>query len=242
MKFKPIALVVIGMLLGSTITLTLTRPSASTAEILACTNKKSGKMRLTVMRECDSQTEDQSLVTDLWSLQPSTSTVQPETTTSVPRLKQYVIDSKGKQIGVLVDKDGASKYFVETQSGIWGYGVSHPQISGFLNRISLYFDSKCKRPYLSGFQQPKNAMMTAINFETDLTTDGYVATTGPLPMPKSGWIIQEIRDSNTEEIIERKCTTWNGTDSLEVEVNSSFFKSEPVSFPAYTPPLRIIEK
>ena len=58
MKFKPVALLVIGLFLGSAMTLMVIKSSSPSNEILACTNKKSGKVRLTVSGQSSSESED----------------------------------------------------------------------------------------------------------------------------------------------------------------------------------------
>jgi ribosomal protein L17 len=114
------------------------------------------------------------------------------------------------------------------------------------NRVQNVYQSIGNLVLVNGLQRvysDKDPIDKSDLYKQDQSIFAQALSTGPhTEDPLMSGIIQEIRDSNTEEIIERKCTTWNGTDSLEVEVDSSFFKSEPVSFPAYTPPLRIIEK
>ena len=144
MKFKPIALVVIGVLLGSTITLTITRPSASTAEILACTNKKSGKTRLTISGECNIKTESESTVTDLWSLQPTTSiSTQPKT------LKKHVVDANGKDLGELVTREGLNNFWTLFDCGLYNLD-NNGRASGniFSWDPPIFEDDKCRLPYI----------------------------------------------------------------------------------------------
>jgi hypothetical protein len=101
MKFKAAAFICIGVLLGSTITLIATRPNNSTAEILACTDKSTGKTRLTVSGTCNDSLESKNLVTDLWGLQPSTSAPPVTTPTTTRVLKKHVVDANGKDLGEL---------------------------------------------------------------------------------------------------------------------------------------------
>ena len=230
---------VIGVLLGSTITLTLSRPPASTAEVIACTNKSSGVVRLLTRGRCDSSNELEYLVRDLQSILP-TSSVLPTTTTGTRVPQKFVVDSTGKTLGQLTKEDGFSSFIVRTKAGIWSFGISYPRISGFLYKIGLYFDSKCQRPYLAGFLQPDKLLHTAVDDEQK--SFGYMASTGPLPMPTKAWVIQTTRDPATEVIQETRCVQWNEGESLEVETGAQFFKSVKVPLISYTPPLKIVEK
>lgn len=95
----------IGLLIGSTTTLALTRQSDSQREILACTHRKTGKVRLTITGTCYLDRESESPVMDLWSLQPAPPTSQEtvESPNTVARqLTKHVVDSNGKNLGELI--------------------------------------------------------------------------------------------------------------------------------------------
>lgn len=152
MKFKAVAFLCIGVLLGSTITLIATRPNNTTAEILACTDKASGKTRLTVSGACNDSLESKNPVTDLWGLQPSTSAPPATTATTTKVLKKYVVDAKGKTVGELVSNDGLRNFWVISEGGnfflssgsnaaegeAWAGDSSHP----------VFSEPTCQVPYI----------------------------------------------------------------------------------------------
>jgi hypothetical protein len=197
MKFKPIALVVIGILLGSTITLTLTRPSASTAEILACTNKKSGKTRLTISDKCNIKTESMSAVTDLWGLQPTTSTsVQPKA------LKKHVVDAQGKDLGELISNDGLQSFWVKTSTGVFEI-TSEGWVRGELGPTDppTFADSNCSLAYLWYDEDNKNDLELARATLDPKNPNGSKSMTGfkvngpPISTPKSMWLYNTPRNA-----------------------------------------------
>lgn len=153
MRRSSLALVMIGLLIGSTATLALTRQSSSQREILACTNKASGKVRLTVTGTCDPVRESESPVSDLWSLQPAPPTSQTavESTTTVARqLTKHVVDSNGKDLGVLISNDGFQSFWVEYQGGrfnitaggsAWGEGWAGDPV--------MFSERTCQIPFIN---------------------------------------------------------------------------------------------
>ena len=105
MKFKSWVLLVTGLLTGAAGTLILAQQSSAPQEILACTHNSTGKVRLTVTGDCNPATETQSVVNDLWALQPTTTAGLSTTavSTSVPMsLTKHVVDSQGRDLGVLI--------------------------------------------------------------------------------------------------------------------------------------------
>jgi len=144
MKFKPIALVAIGILLGSTITLTLTRPSTSNSGILACTNKSTGKTRLTISGKCNIKSESQSPVTDLWGFQPTS-----PTSTQPKALKKHVVDANGQDLGELVTQEGLNLFWPMYKGGLFSLDNSG-RAGGTIYSWDppIFEDKKCRLPYI----------------------------------------------------------------------------------------------
>jgi hypothetical protein len=240
MKFKPIALVVIGILLGSTITLTLTRPSVSTAEILACTNKKSGKTRLTISDECNNKTESKSAVTDLWGLQRTTSP-----STEPKALKKHVVDANGKDLGDLIEAQGLDFFWIDTTTGVWQVSADEEYVSAKL--YTEYFsDAKCRRPYLYGDKQSSEEMMRAVvEVRRDLPKTrkkervGFKTVGGLIKFPDVSYVLKGWgNDFLTCVPLNRKeADNWQ-----EGGAPKFVYRSTQVSMPSYSPPLRIVEK
>jgi hypothetical protein len=260
MKFKPIALVVIGILLGSTITLTLTRPSASTAEILACTNKKSGKTRLTISDECNIKTESKSAVTDLWGLQPTTST-----STKPKALKKHIVDVNGRDLGELLSQDFATNsYWVQNSNGIFNIyadGKVFANISSW--DPAIFEDPKCQLPLLGGLTQG-NDLTTAraiveipsIGTPSNKTVSMAFKPVGksiPTPVELFFYVTPASIEANESyfENTGRKTNEWMTragcirvkSSDIDTETRTkTVFRSSKVDIPIFTPPLKIVEK
>ena len=263
MKFKPIALLVIGLLLGSTITLTLTRPSASTAEILACTNKKSGKTRLTITGECNNQTESQSAVTDLWSLQP----VSPSSTQS-PSLKKHVVDSNGKDLGELLSQDfDTNSYWIQNLNGVFNI-YADGKVFANLNSWDppIFQDSSCQLPLLGGEVQGSDlATARAVVAIPSLGTPSnktqriaFKPVGKSIPTPtevffyvspasiqaNESWFENTGRRAN-EWMTKAGCIKVNSSDASDAASETftkTVFRSSRVDIPVFTPPFNLIEK
>jgi hypothetical protein len=262
MKFKPIALVVIGILLASTITLTFTRPSTSTAEILACTNKSTGKTRLTISGKCNIKSESQSPVTDLWGLQPTSSTsTQPKS------LKKHVVDASGKDLGELISNDGLQNFWITTNGGLFnistgGYVYGE---SGAWDPV-FYSDKSCQIPYFGVEQDVQYSSRTRAVVEVpklgppsnQLIRRAYRPVGRPQPSPKLVYFYVTPRTSklvqqatNPDYINKYGWQATPGCLRVELEklrnmseagVPKKVLKSSPVDLPTYRSPLTIVEK
>ena len=262
MKFKPVALVVIGVLLGSTVTLAITRPSASTAEVLACTNKKSGKTRLTISGKCNIESESQSPVTDLWSLQPTSSTsIQPKA------LKKHVVDANGKDLGELVSNDGLQNFWITTNGGLFNISTG-----GFVYGESgawdpvFFSDKSCQVPYFGVEQGVQYSSRTRAVVEVpklgppsnQLIRKAYRPLGRPMPSPKFVYFYVTPRRS---KLVQQATTPgyieeygWQSTAGcrrVELEklknmsesgIPNEVLKSTFVDMPVYKAPLTIVEK
>lgn len=266
MKFKPIALVVIGVLLGSTITLTLTRPSASTTEILACTNKKSGKTRLTISGECDSMSESKSTVTDLWGLQPTSST-----STQLKALKKHVVDSTGKDLGELISNDGTQSFWILFQGGRFNITSSgYVSGEGWGGDPVAFSDSKCQVPYLWPTEGIEiKSMRTVITAppsgkpSNTLTARAFKPSGSLVTKPKGLYRYNSPKEAKfwAETFANRNSTdpidpeqlwkTKEGCQKLQIEIfeegmsgglPSKMYLSTEVVIPKYSAPLVIVEK
>jgi hypothetical protein len=264
MKFKPITLVVIGILLGSTITLAVTRPATEQVEILACANKSTGKTRLTISGACNFETETESAVTDLWGLQPTTST-----STQPRALKKYVVDANGQNLGELVTREGLNLFWTMYKGGLFSLDNSGG-IGGTVSSWDppIYSDSKCRNPYL-GYWQNENKSSTRAVVEIaplgspskPLEKRAFQATGNPIATPKTVFYFVTPEQSKiynsrlNSSVIAPEIVPW-----LEVpgcvritsnEANKYGFggstprqvlRSIPAPTPVFTGPLSIIEK
>ena len=236
MKFKPIALVVIGLLLGSTVTQYFVTPSTSTTEILACVSKTSGKTRLTTSGTCDNNTETETPVTDLWSLQPTTSA--PPITAP---LKKYVVDARGKTVGELVSNEGLRSFWILVQGGLFNISVGG-YITGdvFSGDQSIFSDKQCQAPYFAVMEGDTYAQQTRavvrIPKQGPPCTAEYFQSRPNVTDPnfadawatKAGCVRVELE----------KLTDQSGEAGIPKQV----MNSAPVDIPTYTSPLSIVEK
>ena len=256
MKFKPVALIVIGLLLGSSITMFLKQSPASTtmllkqsptstAEILACINKNSLKVRLTVSGTCDVATENMSPVSDLWSLQPTTPSTT--TTTVATQTKTYVIDGNGKSLGLLTDTEGREAYWVQTDTGKWRLSLSDADVSGILRPINslegpLYIDAGCTsplfRPISTSRPENERAVVEIIitkNGKTSISRRGFRIEGELIGLPK---IIFGFGYSEDYEVTCAVQDKSNITDQVPKKV----YKSKPVDTPTYKLTLKTLNK
>ncbi len=245
MKVKPIALVVIGMLLGSTITLTLTRPSASTAEILACTNKKSGKVRLTNAGECNIQTESESSVTDLWGLQSTTVPQVQSTSTTTTLRKKYVVDAKGKTLGLLTATEGRTALWVLSTTGQWRLSTERIEVSGYMNPAGtlegpIFSDAQCSLPLLK-LGEGTNLKLERAVVEVMTVKDGLVSTIRRAfqPIGRAIELPQVIYGFGYEDN-QLKCIPEQESSVTDKPI--LVVKSRAVNAPSYSLPLAIKEK
>jgi hypothetical protein len=247
MKFKPIALVVIGILLGSIITLTFTRPSTSTAEILACTNKKSGKVRLTNAGECNIQTESESSVTDLWGLQSTTvPQVQSTSTTTTTLRKKYVVDAKGQTLGLLFATEGRTALWVLSTTGRWRLSTENNEVSGYMNPAGtlegpIFSDAQCSLPLLK-LGEGTNLKLERAVAEVMTVKDGLASTIRRAfqPIGRAIELPQVIygfgyEDNQLKCIPEQESSIVGKKPFLVV-------KSRAVKAPSYSLPFSIVEK
>jgi hypothetical protein len=268
MKFKAAAFLCIGVLLGSTITLASTRSTKYSGDVLACTDKVSGKTRLTISGECDESIESTELVTDLWGLQPSTSAPPATTPTTTRVLKKYVVDRSGKTVGELISNDGVQNFWVLFEGG--NYNVSaggFTYANGWSGDPTVFSDSRCQLPFLipqSGIDvsslrlvvdvpatsRPTNKKVRkafrAVGVEISTPQKIYVYNT---PKDAQYWIdYYGTRDSVPEE---RLWKTKKGCVSIthdEYERFNSFqvaprvYRTVTTRLPTYSPPLSVIEK
>lgn len=266
MKFKPIALVVIGMLLGSTITLTLTRPTASTAEVLACTNKKSGKTRLTISDECNNKTESKSAVTDLWGLQPTSSTsTQPQA------LKKHVVDAQGRDLGELVTREGLNNFWTIFDGGLYNLD-NNGRISGTISSWDppIFEDDKCQLPYIgyptdvidkttraivetmpsgSPSSEPQRGAFRVRGNLITIPSSVYIYVT---PAWSKGYLTTKKNNSESSAFEDSPWLEKPGCISVTKQVAidhgiggrppKRIYRSMPASTPVFTGPLSIVEK
>jgi len=245
MKFKPIALVVIGLLLGSTGTQYFLTPSTSTTEILACVSKTTGKTRLTTSGTCDSNTETVTALTDLWSLQPTTSV--PPTTTAATQKKTYVIDGNGRNLGLVTDTEGRDAYWVKTDTGNWRLSLSDVDVSGILRPLNslegpLYIDAGCTsplfRPISTSRTEDERAVVEVLvtkNGSTSISKRGFRIKGELIVLPKIIFGFAYSEDNKLSCAAQDKSVITN-------EVPKKVYKSKPVDIPTYTSPLSIVEK
>jgi hypothetical protein len=245
MKFKPIALVVIGILLGSTITLTLTRPSASTAEILACTNKKSGKVRLTNAGECNIQTESESSVTDLWGLQSTTVPQVQSTSTTTTLRKKYVVDAKGKTLGLLTATEGRTALWVLSTTGQWRLSTERIEVSGYMNPAGtlegpIFSDAQCSLPLLK-LGEGTNLKLERAVVEVMTVKDGLASTIRRAfqPIGRAIELPQVIYGFGYEDN-QLKCIPEQESSVTDKPI--LVVKSRAVEQLSYSLPLSIVEK
>ena len=260
-KLKPFALVVIGVLLGSTITLTLTRPSVSTAEILACTNKKSGKTRLTISGKCNIESESQLPVIDLWGLQPTTSiSTQPK------NLKKHVVDANGKDLGELISNDGLRSFWVKTSTGVFEL-TSEGWVRGELAPTDppSFSDSNCSLPYLyydEGNNQDLELARAALdpkNPNGSKSMSGFKVNGSPISTPKSMWLyntpsnakrMRQQQESSDTTIVNQgwlksgciKVTLEEIKDWPEGGFPKKVYRTTAVKVPSWAGALSIVEK
>ena len=264
MKFKPIALVVIGLLLGSTVTQYFVTPSTSTTEILACVSKTSGKTRLTTSGTCDNNTETETPVTDLWSLQPTTSA--PPITAP---LKKYVVDARGKTVGELVSNEGLRSFWILVQGGLFNISVGG-YITGdvFSGDLSIFSDKQCQAPYFAVMEGDTYSQQTRAVVRIpkqgppsdQFIRKAFRPTGSPKASPK--FVYFYVTPSTAEYFQSRpNVTDPNFADawatkagcvrveleklkdqSGEVGVPKQVMNSAPVDIPTYTSPLSIVEK
>ena len=247
MKFRPLALVVVGLLLGSTITLTLTRPSLSTAEILACINKKSGETRLTIAGECNIKTESESTVTDLLSLQSTTtSPAQPTPPTTTLR-KKYVVDAKGKNLGLLTSSEGRAALWVLSATGQWRLSIETTEVSGFLRPANtlegpIFSDEECSLPLLRvvaegtdlKFERAVAEAMTIKGGQSSITRRAFQPTGRAIGLP-SVFYGFGYEENQLTCVREQESSITDGKPTFVV-------KSKAVEPPTYSLPLSIVEK
>jgi hypothetical protein len=247
MKFKPIALVVIGVLLGSTITLCVTRLSAPSSEILACTNKKSGKVRLTITSECNIKTESKSAVTDLWGLQPTTVPPFQSTSTTMAMRKKYVVDANGKNLGLLTSSEGRTALWVFSPTGQWRLSVETTEVSGFLHPANtlegpIFSDEECSLPLLRVVNEgtdlkSERAVVEVMIFKgakRSVTRRAFQPTGRAIGLPPVfygfGYVENQLTCVREQE------------SSITGEMPIVVVKTKAVKAPTYSLPLSIVEK
>ena len=260
MKFKSIALLIIGLLLGSTFTLSVTRSSTHPNEILACTNKKSGKIRLTITGECKNQTESKYQVTDLWSLQPVASP-----STQPPSLKKHVVDSNGKDLGELLSQDFATNsYWIQNLDGVFNI-YADGKVFANLNSWDppIFQDSNCQLPLLGGEVQGSDLVtaraVVAIpslgtpSNKTQLIAFKPVGKSIPTPTKLFVYVSPSTIRGNesyfentgrreNEWMTKAGCLKVNSREIASMTFTKTLFRSSRVNIPVFTPPLNIIEK
>lgn len=273
MKFKSWVLLVTGLLTGAAGTLYLV-PFSSQQEVLACTHKNSGKVRLTVADDCNLTTETKSVVDDLWGLLPTTTAGLPTTvvSTSVPiSLTKHVVDSKGRDLGVMISNDGFQSFWVEFKGGrfninsggtVWGEGWAGNPI--------VFSEKTCQIPFVMPVESAEISSLRAVvdlpvlgppSNKTSRRAFRPVGNLVPTPRfvyrynpPSSAkyWTDYYQSRSTTDPIdSERLWQTKPGCLRLtisEFEKNDSFglpprvYKSTPAALPVFTSPLKIVEK
>lgn len=223
---------------GSAGTLALTQQSSSSREILACTHKKSGKVRLIAAGDCNPDSETQSVVEDLWALQPTVPGTDQPTTTAAKTSTKHVVDSTGEDLGLLVAVDGIDTYWTRTGSGVWGLGISERRFQAQFGHLEIYSDANCTLPlipYRSSVDSDFRRVVTDDFFRKPRRIRGFQVVGGPISIPK----VVYQRD------IESVCMPYTKSDyqSWESIVGiSKFYRTEPVELPTYSPPLSIVEK
>ena len=263
MKFKPIALVVIGLLLGSTVTQYFITPSTSTTEILACVSKTSGKTRLTTSGTCDSNTETETPVTDLWSLQPTTSAPP---ITAPP--KKYVVDAQGKTVGELVSNEGLRSFWVLVQGGLFNISVGgYTYGDAFGGDPPFFSDKQCQAPYFAVMKgdtySQRSRAVVGVPKEgppsDQFIRKAFRPTGSPKASPKYVYFyitpsdarFNQSRSNATDPNFTDAWRTKAGCVRAEIEklknmseagVPKQVMNSAPVDIPTYTSPLSIVEK
>lgn len=250
MRRSSLALVMIGLLVGSTTTLALTRQSHSQREILACTNKMTGKVRLTVTGTCDLGQESESPVSDLWSLQPASptnpTTAESTTTVALPRTK-HVVDSDGKVLGVLTDTDGRDGYWIMSRSGRWRLSRVDHSVSGYLRPLNstegpLYSDAACSLPLIrpSAIGDDKNEravvdVMRIVENQARTTIGGFRVSGARIMLPRIIYGFSYTTDNTL---------TCSALDASVItgEVPRQVYKSTPAQIPTWSGALSIEEK
>ena len=264
MKFKPIALVVIGLLLGSTVTQYFVTPSTSTTEILACVSKTTGKTRLTTSGTCDSNTETVTALTDLWSLQPSTS-VPPITAP----LKKYVVDAQGKTVGELISNEGLRNFWILAQGGLFNISVGS-YIAGdvFSGDLRIFSDKQCQAPYFAVMEGDTYSQQTRTVVSIpkqgppseQFIRKAFRPTGNPKASPEFVYFYVtpstaeyfQSRPNVTDPNFADAWATKAGCVRVELEklidkggeagIPKQVMNSAPVDIPTYTSPLSIVEK
>jgi hypothetical protein len=247
MKFKPIALLVIGLFLGSTITLSVTRSSAPPNEILACTNMKSGKVRLTITGECNIQTESESAVTNLWGLQPTTVPPVQSTSTTTTLRRKYVVDAKGKNLGLLTSSEGRTALWVLSPSGQWRLSIETTEVIGLLRPANtlegpIFSDEECSLP-----------LLRVMGEGTDLKSERAVAEVMIVKGGKSSVTRQAFQPTGRAIGLppvffgfgyeENQLTCVREQESSITDGKPTFVvKSKLATAPSYSPPLRIVDR
>jgi hypothetical protein len=272
MKFKPWVLLVTGLLVGSVGTLVLA-PS-SPQEVSACIHKISGKVRLTVKDDCDSATEKSSVVNDLWALQPTTTQSDPprDTDTSVPsQLTKHVVDSNGRDLGVLISNDGFQSFWVVYRGGRFninaGGGVSG---EGWAGDPIAFSDKTCQIPFIMPVDSTELSSLRAVvdlpppGAPSNKTTRKAFRPIGKLvskpkfvyrynrPQDAKYWSdyyqTQTTTDPIDPELLWRTKAGCLRLSTSEFEQNMSgglparLYKSTTVALPVFTSPLKIVEK
>lgn len=195
----------IGLLVGSTTTLAITRQSNSQREILACTNKASGKVRLTVTGTCDPVRESESPVSDLWSLQPAAPTNPTKagaTTTVAQKLTKHVVDSNGRDIGELISNDGLQSFWVKTETGVFQL-TAEGYVRGALGPTDplTFADGNCSSAYLwydADQRLDLNLARAVFNPKSKHSSRnlvGFKVLGRPVKTPESLWIYNSPRDA-----------------------------------------------
>ena len=222
----------------------LKQSPTSTVEILACINKNSLKVRLTVSGTCDVATENMSPVSDLWSLQPTTPLTT--TTTVATQTKMYVIDGNGKSIGLLTDTEGREAYWVQTDTGKWRLSRSVFDVGGLLQPLYsldgfLFIDAACSFPVFLPFvsSNPKDEravvrVMITKNGKNQEVSRGFQADGEPITRPK---IVFRISYGDNGLVCAR-----DEQPQIPDGAPKKVYKSKPVDIPTYKLPLKTLNK
>ena len=268
MKFKPAALVIIGLLLGSTVTLAVTRSSTSSTEILACTDKTTGKTRLTVSGKCNEGLETKSQVTDLWGLQPTTSAPPSTTPPTTTVRKKYVVDAKGKTIGELISNDGVQSFWILFEGGNFNVSAGgSTSANGWAGDPTVFSDAKCQLPFLIP-QTGVDVKSLRIVVEVPLTTrptnkkvqKAFRAVGEEISTPKIIYVYNTLKDAQyyTDLYASRDSvpvnSLWKAKKGCipishdEYELFNSFrvaprvYRTVATRLPKYSAPLSVVEK
>lgn len=269
MRRSSLALVMIGLLIGSTATLALTRQSSSQREILACTNKASGKVRLTVTGTCDPVRESESPVSDLWSLQPASPanpTTAESTTTVSLQLTKHVVDSNGKDLGELISNDGLILFWVKTASGVFQL-TSGGSVNGQLGSTDppTFADRRCSSAYLwyNAEQRLDLNLARAVFNPKDRNSSrnlvGFKVLGKPIATPKSMWIYNSPRDAKRYRQQQAASSTtipnqnWLKSGCIQVSLDEikdwpeggfpkKVYRTTQVRIPTWSGALSIVEK